>query len=357
MLEKTLKKTLAAIEPVEASLIPKAMARIDSLTKPVGSLGTLEHVAARLFAIRKGETPLAADPARVITVAADHGVCVEGVSSSPASVTRRQVFNFLNGGGGISVLCRCNAIEHLVVDAGVAGGDFPAHPLLLRRKIAPGTANIAEGPAMTEKECLAALALGIELAATAGAAGVQCLGTGEMGIGNTTPSAAMFSALCGLAPKEAAGPGAGVPPVGMEGKIRVIKKSLAVNAGAVRGKDPLRILAALGGFEIAALAGLILGSAARRIPVVIDGFISTAAYAAAHAMCPEVRGYCFFAHASAEPGHKRVMKILGETPLVDLHLRLGEGTGAVFGIVILRNAAAMFNEMADFASAGIAEAR
>lgn len=345
--------TISSIVPLDPALMLDAMRYIDDLTKPPGSLGRLEESAARLFAVQNGARPLAADPARIVTAAGDHGVCEEGVSACPSIITRQQVLNFMNGGGGISVLCKCNGIQHRIADVGVEGEEFPEHPLLIRGKVASGTANMAKGPAMTEDGCVQALAFGIELADMAAKDGIRCLGTGEMGIGNTTPSTAIFSALYGFAPEDITGPGAGVPSIGMQGKIDVIKKSLRVNADAVNSKDPLRILASLGGLEIAALTGLILGAAARRIPVVIDGFISTAAYAAAHAFAANVKEYCFFAHASAEPGHKLIMAAIGDTPLVDLDFRLGEGTGAVFGIVILRNAAAMFNDMATFSSAGV----
>lgn len=346
MPKAAVKNTISSISPVDQDLVSEAMRHIDALAKPLGSLGRLEELAASLFAVQNGKKPLAADPARIVTIAGDHGVCEEGVNSSPSIVTRLQVLNFIRGKGGISVLCKSNGIQHQIADAGVAGEDFPEHPLLVRGKVASGTANIAKGPAMTEMECLKALAFGIQLADMAAEDGVRCLGTGEMGIGNTTPSTAIFSALYGFAPEDIVGPGAGVPPAGMQGKIDVIKKSLRINANAVDSKDPLKILTAVGGLEIAALTGLILGGAAKRIPVVIDGFISTAAYAVAHAMNPNVKGYCFFAHASAEPGHERIMSAIGEKPLVDLNFRLGEGTGAVFGMVILRSAAAMFNDMA-----------
>ena len=350
----TIDACIARISPVDPALKQTAMAHIDNLTKPRGSLGRLEELAARLFALGLGRTPLAADPARIFTIAADHGVAAEGVSASPVIVTRQQVHNFINGGGGISVLARANGIGHMVVDAGVAGEEFPDHPALVRNKIASGTANMAEGPAMTMDECLDALALGIRLAEKAHAEGVRCLGTGEMGIGNTTPSTALFSVLYGLDPAAIVGPGAGLSPEGMRHKVSIIHKALAANADAVNSKDPVRILAALGGLEIAALAGLVLGAASFRLPVVIDGFISTAACAMALAIAPDAREYCFFSHASAEPGHAAVMERLGQRPLVDLEFRLGEGTGAVFGVVLLRSAAAMFNDMATFSGAGVA---
>lgn len=349
----SLRACLSKITPVDPSLLEEAMAHINTLTKPLGSLGRLEELAARLYAAQGGKRPLAVDPARIVTAAADHGVTEEGISSSPVIVTRQQVYNFLNGGGGISVICRCNNIGHQVVDAGVFGDDFAEHPALVRRKIASGTANIAKGPAMTREQCLTALELGIELAETAHADGIRCLGTGEMGIGNTTPATALFSAFYGFDPAPITGPGAGVPPAGMAGKIAVIRKALDVNRDAVQSGDPIAVLAALGGYEIATLAGLILGAAARRIPVMVDGFISTAACASALAIAPSAAGYCFFGHASAEPGHARIMERIGQRPLVDLDLRLGEGTGAVFGMVILRSAAAMFNDMATFTGAGV----
>ena len=349
MPKAVVKNTISSISPINPALITEAMRHIDSLAKPLGSLGRLEELAAKLFAVQNGERPLAVDPARIITIAGDHGVCEEGVNSSPPIVTRLQVLNFTRGQGGISVLCKSNGIQHQIADAGVEGETFPEHPLLVQGKVASGTANMAKGPAMTENECLKALAFGIKLADMAAEDGVRCLGTGEMGIGNTTPSTAIFSALYGFAAEDIVGPGAGIPPAGMRGKIDVIKKSLQVNADAVNSKDPLRILAAVGGLEIAALAGLIIGGAAKRIPVVIDGFISTAAYVIAHALNATVKDYCFFAHASAEPGHKRIMAAIEEQPLVDLNFRLGEGTGAVFGMVVLRSAAAMFNDMATLA--------
>ena len=342
-----------AIHPLDRRHLEQAQTHLDSLTKPPGSLGRLEECAARLFAVQGGRAPLAIDPARVVTVAGDHGVVAEGVSSSPSEVTRQQVENFLRGEGGISVMCRASRIEHQVVDAGVMGDDFTAHPMLIRRKIAPGTANMAHGPAMSRAECLCALELGLDLAEQAHSCGIRCLGTGEMGIGNTTPSTALFSVLLGLDPGDIVGPGAGVPPAGMAGKVAIIRKAIAVNEGAVRDRDPFGVLAALGGLEIATLVGFILGAAGRNMPLVIDGFISTAAYVSALSFAPFLAGRCFFAHASAEPGFKTIMEKLDEKPLLDLGMRLGEGTGAALAITLLRNAAAVYNEMATFASAGV----
>ena len=351
--EQDLSSRLRAILPVDKKLAAEAMAHIDNLTKPRGSLGRLEELAAKLYAIQGGKRPIKADPARLVTIAGDHGVTEEGISSSPSIVTRQQVYNFLDGKGGISVMCRCSGIDHQVADAGVFGDDFEEHPRLARGKVASGTANMVKGPAMTKSQCLAAVGFGIRLADEAREQGYVCLGTGEMGIGNTTPSTAIFAALYDLDPAGITGPGAGIPPAGLEGKVAVIKKALDVNREAVASKDPLAVLAAVGGLEIAALAGLILGGAANGMAVMMDGFISTAAYAVALALSPNVREYCFFGHASAEPGHVKILEKLGERALVDLDFRLGEGTGAVFGMVVLRHAAAMFNEMATFDQAGV----
>ena len=344
-------KAITAISP---ALAQEAQSYVDSLTKPLGSLGRLEELAVRLYAIQGGKRPLSVDPARLFTVAADHGVATEGVSSSPQVVTRLQVINFLAGGGGINAMCKSSGVELQVVDAGVLGDDFAPHPALVSRKIRQGTANIAEGPAMSRDECLTALCLGLELAQTAKEQGYRCLGTGEMGIGNTTPSTALFCAWLGFTPEEVTGPGAGVPAMGLSGKAAVVRKALAANAEALNSGDPIAVLAALGGLELAVLAGIILGGASLRLPVVIDGFIATAAFTAARQLAPLVGDYCFFAHASAELGHSAVVRALEQRPLLNLDLRLGEGTGAALGIGILRAATIMFNDMNTLSGAGIA---
>jgi nicotinate-nucleotide--dimethylbenzimidazole phosphoribosyltransferase len=343
---------IAAITPLDPVLREDAQHHLDSLTKPPGSLGRLEEVAARLYAVQ-GRKPLAAKPARMFTIAADHGVVAEGVASSPQAVTMLMVQNFLAGGAAINTLCSVAGAELFIVDAGVAGDIAGEHERLIKAKIAPGTANMAKGPAMSREECLRALCLGITLAETARREGVMAFGTGEMGIGNTTASSALLCAYMGFSAGEMTGMGAGVPHAGLEHKSRIIDQALRVNRDAVASGDALAVLAALGGFEIAALAGLILGGAARRMAVVVDGFISTAAYVAAWKMAPAVRDYCFFSHGSAEAGHARALAKLGEKPLLDLGMRLGEGTGAALGFVLLEAAAQLFNNMATFSSAGI----
>lgn len=360
---------LARVTPVDHALAAQATRRLDSLTKPKGSLGRLEELATRLFCIQQG--PPRADPARIYVIAGDHGVAAEGVSPFPQAVTRQMVANFLTGGAGVNVLAGKTGTDLMVVDAGCLGGRFPDHPGLIQRKIASGTANLAQGPAMSREECLAALLLGAELADQAKREGFACLGTGDMGIANTTPSAALYCVMLGLDPAAAVGPGAGLDPDGVRRKVQVVRQAISANWSAVaRGgegepcetcsldgpDDPLAALAAVGGLEIAALAGLIIGAAANRLPVAVDGYISTAAAVAAWRLCPAVKDYCVFAHASAEPGHRPILARLGAEPLLDLGLRLGEGTGAALALFLLRCAAAIFSEMASFEEAGVSQA-
>jgi nicotinate-nucleotide--dimethylbenzimidazole phosphoribosyltransferase len=346
---------LSAIVPVDLNLVPAGQAHLDNLTKPKGSLGRLEELALQLYLVQGGSTPTA-DPARVYTVAGDHGVVAQGVSLYPQEVTRQMVQNFLNGGAGINVLARTAGVDLRVVDAGCLGPDFGAHPALINGKVAEGTADLALGPAMSEEQCLRALLLGVELADQARAEGVRVLGTGDMGIGNTTPSTALYCAYLGLDPAAMTGPGTGLDDAGVRGKVEVIKRGLAANAAAVDSGDALAILAALGGYEIACLAGLILGAAKNRQFVCVDGFISTAACVAAWKLAPAVADYVALAHASAEPGHRLAVAKMGKRPLLDLGLRLGEGTGAVLAMFLLRSAAAIFNTMASFVSAGVSTA-
>lgn len=353
-MRQRLDSVLSAIAPVDRSLAPAAQAHLDSLTKPRGSLGRLEELALRLCLAQGGGAPRA-EPCRVYTVAGDHGVVEEGVSLFPQEVTRQMVLNFLNGGAGINVLAREAGAQLFVVDAGCLGPDFDEHPRLVSAKVAQGTANLAKGPAMSMEQCLEALLLGVSLADIAWAEGVRVLGTGDMGIGNTTPSTALYCAYLGLTPEAMAGPGTGLDPEGVRRKAQVVRRGLAANAAAVAGGDALEILAALGGLEIACLAGLILGGAKNRQFVCVDGFISTAACVAAWKLAPAVTDYLALAHASAEPGHRLAAEKLGQKPLLDLGMRLGEGTGAAVAMFLLRSAAAVYNGMASFAQAGVSE--
>lgn len=345
---------LAAIHPVDRSLAEAGQAHLDNLTKPQGSLGKLEDLALQMYLIQGGAPQ--ADPMRIYTVAGDHGVNEEGVSLFPQEVTRQMVLNFLNGGAGINVLAATANAQLYVVDAGSCGGRYDDHPNLIQEKIAPGTANLAKGPAMTREQTLAALMLGVSLADRAHKDGVKVLGTGDMGISNTTPSTALYCAYLGLEPEAMTGPGTGLDKDGVASKALVIRKGLVANKAVVESGDPLEILAALGGLEIATLAGLIIGGAKNRQLVCVDGFISTAAYTAAWKICPAVQDYCVISHASAEPGHVVAVKEMGLDPLLSLGFRLGEGTGAACAMYLVRSAADMYNKMATFADAGVAEA-
>ena len=350
---RRLETALEAISPADAAIEPAARARLDDLTKPRGSLGRLEDVAAALYVMAGGVTPLRVDPVQFFTVAADHGVAAEGVSAYAQDVTRQMVHNFLAGGAAINVLCRTFDIGLQVVDAGCRGGAFAAHPMLVDRRLGDGTDNMAAGPAMTEEACARGLLAGMDLAAEAVAAGARCLGIGEMGIGNTTAASALFAAWLGIAPERLTGPGTGLNAEGVRRKAGVIARALTVNAGALRSGDPVSVLAALGGFEIAVMAGVTLGAAACRVPCLIDGFIAQSAYLAALKLCPAVRTYAFVAHASAEPGSVALLPALGARPLLDLGMRLGEGTGAALAVPLLRAAAALFNEMATFSGTDV----
>ena len=340
------------IHQPSAGLTAEGQAHLDSLTKPVGSLGRLEELALKLWRIQ-GKRPLSADPARMYTVAADHGVTEEGISLYPPSVTRQMVENFLHEGAAINVLCNTLGIEHMVVDAGCMGEEFPSNPKLISMKAGEGTANFAKGPAMSNSQLWECLNNGITLATIASEAGVRCIGLGEMGIGNTTAASALFSAYLNLRPEEITGPGAGLPPGGLAHKSLILYQALKENAIAIESDDPLLILRSLGGFEIATLTGIIMGAAKENMVVMVDGFITTAAYVAAWKICPAVSDYCMFSHSSKETGHELVLSYLNRKPLLNLDMRLGEGTGAALGIALLRSAAAIFNDMATFESANI----
>ena len=351
-----LQELYALIEPVELSLRAEAQAYLDTLAKPRGSLGRLEDLAVRLFCIGRGAIPLRIDPAVVFTVAGDHGVPAEGTSSCLQSVTRQMMHNFLDGGAAIDVLCQVASTELFVVDAGCAAGPFEEHPKLISLRLGDGTANIAAGPAMSLEDCERALLGGAGIAAKAAGMGYRCIGMGEMSAAGSMVAAALCCAYFDLSPEDMAGPGAQTPSAGWEHTIRVVRRALEINSSAVASGDPLAVLAALGGHEIAIMTGIILGAARYRLPVVVDGFISTAALAAAKNLCPVVAGYCFLSHASAEPGHAKMMQALRtRPPLLDLGMRLGEGAGSALAIVLLRAAAAIYNDMALLEEAGVSE--
>jgi nicotinate-nucleotide--dimethylbenzimidazole phosphoribosyltransferase len=347
----------AGVPPFDDAAASRARAHQAQLTKPPGSLGRLEDLAV-FYAGARGQFPVAA-PARprLYVFAADHGVTAEGVSPYPSSVTAAMVANFVAGGAAISVLTRASGIELRVVDAGVAS-PIPGAPgqggggTFVSAALRAGTGNLVREPAMTRAEARAALALGERLAGEAVRDGVDLLAAGEMGIGNTTAAAALAAALTGAAPEAVVGRGTGVDDAGLARKIDVVRGALARHRPDRR--DPLGVLAAVGGLEIAAMAGLMLGGAARRVPVVVDGFISGAAALAAVALAPRVRDYLCFSHESAERGHRVVCAALDARPLFDLGLRLGEGTGAALAIDLVRAAVRLQCEMATFASANVA---
>ena len=359
----TLVQAIERIRPADADAMARAEARQQNLTKPPGSLGRLEEVSIRLAGIYGTERPTIEGKA-VIVAAGDHGVVSQGVTGYPQEVTAQMVLNFLAGGAAISVMSRHLGIRQVVVDAGVAaeipafagmtGGAGMTEDVEFRSlKIGRGTADISQGPAMSREQAVRCLEEGIGLAVEVIESGVDLLATGDMGIGNTTASSAITSAVTGHPPEETTGEGTGRTPEEMQHKIGVVRTALEVNAPDTN--DGVELLAKVGGFEIGVLAGVILGAAVMRKPVVVDGFISGAAALVANAVCPAARDYMLPSHVSAERGHRAALAGLGLTPLLDLGMRLGEGTGAVLAIPIVEAAAATLSEMATFAEAGVSD--
>ena len=342
-------QTIQAIHPISPAWIDKAFQRLDSLTKPRRSLGYLEDIAARMAAILQQERPRIARK-RVFVFVGDHKVVEEGVSAYPSAVTTLMVKNFLAGGAAINVLAKQAGARIEVIDIGMAE-DLGRVKGLQRHNIKRGADNIAQGPAMTVKETLRAIAVGIRRANKAADRKVTLMATGEMGIGNTTPAAALFSVWLNLPADQTVGAGTGLDPQGVSKKVRVVETAIAENRS--RCADALNTLAALGGLEIAGICGLCLGAAARARPVVVDGFISSAGALAAMRICPAVKDYLFFAHMSAETGHHKFFEQEKLRPVVDLGMRLGEGTGAAIAMQIIEDAVAIYNEMATFADVGI----
>lgn len=346
-----LQETLAIIQPVDADLLAKAQAKLDNKTKPLGSLGRLEEFARRFAAITGSMEPDTAKKV-IFTFAGDHGVVEEGVSAFPKEVTPQMVFNFLNGGAGVNVLARHVEAEVRVVDIGV-DYDFGLVPGLVARKVARGTQNFTKGPAMTTEQTIAALEVGIDLANQAKAEGVAMVGTGEMGIGNTTPSSAIIAAISGKSVREVTHRGTGINDQALQTKIRVIELGLQVNRPDPL--NPLDVLAKVGGLEIAGIAGLVLGAAANRLPVVVDGFISTAGALIASELNPRVKEYIFAAHQSVEIGHRFMLERIGAEPILHLRFRLGEGTGAALAMGLIEAGVKVLKEMASFEQAGVSE--
>lgn len=345
----TIKATINRIKPVNLDLLLQAQTRLDNKTKPPGSLGRLEEFARRMAAISGTEEPDMSKKV-VFTFAGDHGVVEEGVSLYPKEVTPQMVFNFLAGGAGVNVLARHSGAEVRVVDVGV-DFDFGDTPGMLHRKVARGTRNFTKGPAMTREETVAALQVGIDLADQCRTERVGLVGTGEMGIGNTTPSSAIIAVISGKTVAEVTHRGTGIGDEALVNKIRVIEAGLALNKPDPQ--DPLDVLAKVGGLEIAAIAGLVLGCAANSIPVVIDGFISTAGALIASELHPNVRDYIFAAHESVEIGHSFMLERIGAEPILDLNFRLGEGTGAALAMGLIDAGVKIMKEMATFEQAGV----
>ncbi len=322
--------------------------RWNSLTKPPGSLGRLESLLLRL-ALIQGRTPPHVERRGIAIFCADHGVTEEGVSAYPREVTAQMVKNFLAGGAAISVLCRQFKIDPVVVDTGVAA---PLDPGVVDLRIARGTANLAREAAMSVAQAEQALHNGVELARE-WSGRYDIAAVGEMGIGNTTPASALLCAFTGIDAARAAGPGAGLDKSGVSRKTECLRRALALHRGAISAGDPLAILAALGGFEIATMTGFLLGAAERRLPVVVDGFISTSAALAASRLHPRVLDCLLFAHASAEPAHADMLSALGAEPVLNLGMRLGEGSGAGLLFPLLDASLALYTAMATFQEASV----
>ena len=345
------RETIDRIQPTDPRLLAQAQARLDRLTKPIGSLGRLEDLAARYVMIT-GEIKPKVPGGAVFTFAADHGVTAEGVSAYPSAVTPQMVLNFLRGGAGVNVLARHAGLEVRVVDIGV-DFDFDAVPGLIHKKVMSGTKNFVKESAMSPAQAEQAIEVGIELATEAVQQGIGLIGTGEMGIGNTTASSAITAVMTGRSVSEVTGRGTGIDDASHARKIAVIQRALDLHQ--LDSTDAMGVLAKVGGLEIAGLAGLMLGAAAARIPVVLDGFIAGAAALIAVGLQPHCKDYLIASHRSVERGHQVMLDHLGLKPLLDLDLRLGEGTGACLGMSLVFAAIKILTEMATFDEAGVSE--
>jgi nicotinate-nucleotide--dimethylbenzimidazole phosphoribosyltransferase len=351
-----LKSLLTNITNTNGKFGEEAQQRLDSLTKPQGSLGRLEEFAKQLVAITESSMP-DLDKKVVFTFAGDHGVADEGVSAFPKEVTAQMVLNFVHGGAGINVIARHAGAEVVVVDIGVDYdfGDVGTRrdvPLLIK-KVVSGTRNMRKNSAMTREEAEKCIQVGVELADEYAKKGYKIFGTGEMGIANTTPSSAITSVITGKSVEDITGRGTGINDEIWKNKVQVIKDSIHFNKPDA--SDPVDLLSKIGGTEIAGIAGLIIGAAANKIPVVIDGFISTVGALIAYLIEPKTKDYMFAAHMSQEVGHRAVLEKIGLRPILDLDLRLGEGTGAALSMMVIDAGLKIYKEMATFAEAEVAE--
>ena len=346
-----LSKTITNIKPLDKVSMAKAKERQNVLTKPTGSLGRLEQLSILIAGIQGRPIPQIKKKA-VIVMAADHGVAARGTSAYPQDVTAQMVLNFLRGGAGINVISRQVGARVIIVDMGVTVQP-EADKRLVSRRIAAGTQDMSRGHAMTLAQVKQALETGIEIVTAEIKKGLDIVATGDMGIGNTTASSAICAIMTGKTVAEVTGRGTGLNDIQLQQKIRIINDAIALNQ-----PDPanaLDVLAKVGGFEIGGLAGVILGAASHRIPVVIDGFISGAAALIAAGLCPQSKDYMIAGHCSVEPGHKLLLQYLGLKPLLDLEMRLGEGTGAALAMSLAETSVRILNEMATFAEAGVSD--
>jgi len=339
------------IEPLKKEFIDIAWKRLNNLTKPQGSLGKLEEIAARLVAIYENSMPEIKKKA-VLVFASDHGVTEENVSAYPKEVTAQMVFNFLRGGAGINVLARHAGADVLVVDVGV-DYDFSEIDGLIKKKVVKGSGNIAKGYALSRDDAIKSVDIGIELVRECYCRGYNLFATGEMGIGNTTVSSAIVSVLTNSAVEEVTGRGTGVDETTFKRKVEVIKRAIEINKPDA--SDPIDVLAKVGGPEIGAMAGVVLGCASLKVPVIIDGFISTAGALIAYCINPFVKDYIFASHNSVEKGHKKALDFMELKPLLDLNLRLGEGTGAALAMTVIEASLKIYCEMSTFEEAGVSK--
>lgn len=346
-----LTKVVNDIKDIDYKLIEKAQNRLDNLTKPLGSLGRLEELAKLCVGIT-GKENLALKNKVIFTFAGDHGVTEEGISAFPKEVTAQMVYNFLRGGAGINVLAKHIGARVVVADLGVAE-DLKPNPELIIKKINYGTRNMKKGPAMTKEEAVKSIEVGIDILEAELKNGIDIIGTGEMGIGNTTAASAITASFTKENVEDITDRGTGVDEARLKNKINTIKEALRLNKPDP--EDSLDVLTKVGGFEIGGLAGIILAAASKKVPVVLDGFISGAAALIAFGLEPKVKHYLIASHCSVERGHRIILDYLGIKPLFDLSLRLGEGTGAALGIGLVESGVKIMSEMATFESAGVSE--
>ncbi|MFA5008510.1 MAG: nicotinate-nucleotide--dimethylbenzimidazole phosphoribosyltransferase [Candidatus Omnitrophota bacterium] len=346
-------KVVRSIKDLDSTLMIKATERLDNLTKPRGSLGKLEDLARLVAGITACESPSLKNKV-IFTFAADHGVTEEGVSAFPKEVTAQMVYNFLTGGAGINVLAKHIGARVVVADLGV-GCNLRQHKNLLIKKINYGTKNFTKGPAMTRGEAIKSINAGMDIFEQEYKKGVDIIGTGEMGIGNTTASSAIAAVFTGKSVTLTTGCGTGIDEKLLKNKIRAIEKALKVNKPDP--DDAIDVLAKVGGFEIGGLAGIAIAAGARRVPVVIDGFISAAAALLAFKLAPKIKNYMIASHSSVERGHKIILKHIGIEPLFDLNLRLGEGTGAALGINLAEASVKILTQMATFTDANVSKGK